>query len=68
MSLEGLIGGLIVFIIAAVVVGLLVWLVTAFLPLPENIKQLIQVAAIIILILILLLLLIGYIPPLHFAR
>lgn len=46
--------GLIAYILLCVVVGLVVWLATAYLPLPGQIKQLIVIAAVVVLVLILL--------------
>jgi len=46
--------GIIQFILICVVIGLVVWLVNTYLPLPQQIKQLIVVAAVILLVLVLL--------------
>jgi uncharacterized protein YhhL (DUF1145 family) len=46
--------GLIEFILLCVVVGLVVWAVNTFLPLPQPIKTIIMVAAVVVLIFILL--------------
>jgi uncharacterized protein YhhL (DUF1145 family) len=46
--------GLIEFILLCVVVGLVVWAVNTFLPLPQPIKTIILVAAILVLLFVLL--------------
>ena len=46
--------GLLEFIIIAVVIGLVVWAVNTFLPIPQQIKTVILVAAIIVIVVILL--------------
>jgi len=42
------------FILICVVIGLVVWLVNTYLPLPVQIKQLIVIAAVVLLVLVLL--------------
>jgi hypothetical protein len=46
--------GLLEFIILCVIVGLLVWAVNRFLPIPDQIKTLILIVAVIVLVVILL--------------
>ncbi len=45
--------GIIQFIFLCIVLGLIVWLVNRFLPIPQEIKTIIMVAVIIVLILVL---------------
>ena len=46
--------GIIEFILLAVVVGLVVWLVNTYAPIPQQIKTVILVAAIVVLVLVFL--------------
>ncbi len=46
--------GLLAFILLCVVIGLVVWLVNTYLPIPQQIKTVITVAAVVVLVLVLL--------------